>query len=342
MAKIIDLGERFFLLANRVLSNGSQETLGNKNGITNNTATDQSLPTTKAVKEYVDSKIYNHPTHTAYTGQPTEDQTPGFGEKANVSQFKVDSLGHVIEKNDRTIKIPGTIVTTTKNGLMSKTDKGKLDGIPADANHYDHPTYTARTGQPTEDQTPDFGGSVPVSQIITDSSGHVTAATTRSIQIPSTKAQPIIKNSNGTVTSQGKDGLMSIADKTKLDQIKSLEWTEVALKTGGNDWLQSGSFNKENARISYNDYIAILELNFNSDYVNQHSQINLAAQYWWELGELPDGVPKPLAPVGTINTYGYVKRSYIKITKGGSVELWSPERIDKLGIEGTLMWRVSQ
>lgn len=264
MAKQINLGERLFLLANRVLSNGSQETLGNKSGITNNTATDQSIPTTKAVKEYVDSKIYNHPTHTAYIGQPTGNQAPDFGGEANVSQFEIDSLGHVTKKTDRTITIP------------------------------------------------------------------------------STKAQPIIKNSSGTVTSRGTDGLMSIADKTKLDQIKSLEWTEVALQTGGNDWIQSGSYNKDNARISYNDYIAILELNFDSDYVNQHSQINLAAQYWWELGKLPDGVPKPLAPVGVVNTYGYVKRSYIKITKSGSVALWSPEQINKLGIEGTLMWRVSK
>lgn len=340
MAKIIDLGERFFLLANRVLSNGSQETLGNKNGITNNTATDQSIPTTKAVKEYVDSKIYNHPTHTAQTGQPTENQKPGFGGEANVSQFKVDSLGHVIEKNDYTIKIPDTIATATKNGLMSKTDWSKLDGIPADANHYDHPTYTAQTGQPTEGKTPDFGKSFPVSQIITDSSGHVTDAVEQTITIPSTKAQPIIKNSSGTVTSQGKDGLMSIADKTKLDQIKSLEWTEAALGTAGSDLVQGAYFSKDNACVYYNGYIAFLELNFDGNFRAHNPNWNLPNNQWYKLGELPNGVPKPRVPVGTILTYGTQKRMEAKVDPNGEVLLRCMDGITSTQITATLTWRV--
>jgi len=342
MAKQINLGERLFLLANRVLSNGSQETLGNKNGITNNTATDQSIPTTKAVKEYVDSKIYNHPTQSTITGKPTENTEPDFGGLVTVPQIKVNKYGHVTEVIDQDITIPSTMASATKNGLMSKADWSKLNGIPADANHYDHPTHTAYIGEPTKDQVPDFGEEANVSQFEIDSLGHVKKKTDRTITIPSTKAQPIIKNSSGTVTSQGKDGLMSIADKTKLDQIKSLEWTEVALETGGNDWLRSGSYNKTEARISYNDYIAILELNFNYDFISQHKNINLAAKTWWELGKLPVGVPKPPAPVGIVNTYGDTKRSYIRLTKAGSVQIWSVEQIDKIGIEGTLMWRVSQ
>lgn len=58
---------------------------------------------------------------------------------------------------------------------------------------YIHPQYTARTGVPTANQTPSFGGTFSVNQITSDSTGHVTAATSRTITIPSTL-------SNGTGT----------------------------------------------------------------------------------------------------------------------------------------------
>lgn len=58
---------------------------------------------------------------------------------------------------------------------------------------YIHPQYTARTGVPTANQTPSFGGIFSVNQITSDSTGHVTAATSRTITIPSTL-------SNGTGT----------------------------------------------------------------------------------------------------------------------------------------------
>ena len=58
---------------------------------------------------------------------------------------------------------------------------------------YIHPQYTARTGVPTANQTPTFGGTFSVNQINSDSTGHVTAATSRTITIPSTL-------SNGTGT----------------------------------------------------------------------------------------------------------------------------------------------
>ena len=78
--------------------------------------------------------------------------------------------------------------TASANGLMSSTDKSKLDGIAASANNYSHPSYTARTGKPTANQTPAFGASFTVSQITSDATGHVTAATDRTVTIPSTVA----------------------------------------------------------------------------------------------------------------------------------------------------------
>lgn len=57
MAKYIDLGERLVRLADRVLSQNTNETIGHSGGITNATATDTSVPTTKAIKEYVDNNL---------------------------------------------------------------------------------------------------------------------------------------------------------------------------------------------------------------------------------------------------------------------------------------------
>ena len=53
----IDLGERLIRLADKVLSKNSNETIGHTGGITNATANDTYIPTTKAVKEYVDDKF---------------------------------------------------------------------------------------------------------------------------------------------------------------------------------------------------------------------------------------------------------------------------------------------
>lgn len=83
--------------------------------------------------------------------------------------------------------------TTSASGLMTAAMVTKLNGIATGANAYTHPTYTARTGKPTANQTPAFGGTATVSQITSDTSGHVTAATDRTITIPSTL-------SNGTGT----------------------------------------------------------------------------------------------------------------------------------------------
>lgn len=97
--------------------------------------------------------------------------------------------------------------TQSAAGYMSASDKKKLDGIEANANAYVHPVYTALTGKPTAAATPAFGGTFTVSQITTDSTGHVTGMTDRVITIPATLA------------STSGPGLMSKADKEKLDSV---------------------------------------------------------------------------------------------------------------------------
>ena len=73
-----------------------------------------------------------------------------------------------------------------------------------------HPTQTAYTGKPTANQAPAFGGTFTISQVVTDSYGHVTGMTDRTVTIPSGEA------------TQSAAGLMSAADKKKLDGIVSL------------------------------------------------------------------------------------------------------------------------
>lgn len=89
-------------------------------------------------------------------------------------------------------------------------EKNKLAGIAAGANAYTHPTYTARTGKPTANAAPGFGDTVTISQITSDSTGHVTGANDRTLTIPD------------DVATDESDGLMSAEDKTKLDGIPSI------------------------------------------------------------------------------------------------------------------------
>ncbi len=77
---------------------------------------------------------YTHPSYTARTGKPTGNQSPAFGGTATVTQVTSDATGHVTGMTDRTITIPATEATTTSKGLMSTTDKTKLNGIETGAN----------------------------------------------------------------------------------------------------------------------------------------------------------------------------------------------------------------
>ena len=67
------------------------------------------------------------------------------------------------EKSTWNAKASTSVATTSANGLMSSTDKSKLDGIASNANNYTHPSYTAR--------------SAGLYKITVDATGHVSAAT---------------------------------------------------------------------------------------------------------------------------------------------------------------------
>ena len=107
--------------------------------------------------------VYTHPSYTTRTGVPTADQTPAFGGTFNVSQPISDATGHITAINSRTITIPGTEATTSKAGLMSASDKSKLDGIQA--NTYLNKTGDTMTGALCFTEGVGFGTGTPVSTI---------------------------------------------------------------------------------------------------------------------------------------------------------------------------------
>lgn len=98
--------------------------------------------------------------------------------------------------------------------------KSALEGAKAytDAKAYSHPAYTARTGKPTANAAPGFGGTFTISQVTSDGTGHVTALTDRTITIPSATASTTAA------------GLMSAADKTALDALASGGVTKSAVE----------------------------------------------------------------------------------------------------------------
>ena len=172
------------------------------------------------------ANAYTHPTTSG------NKHIPSGGSSGQILRWSADGTAAWGADNDTTYGA----ATQSAAGLMSAADKKKLDGIAAGANAYTHPTYTARTGVPTANQTPAFGGTFSVSQIASDASGHVTNATERTVKIPNTTA------------TQSAVGLMSAADKKKIDDILTSSGAK-ALVSQGNVTLTKGS--TESVTISH-------------------------------------------------------------------------------------------
>lgn len=76
---------------------------------------------------------HNNSGVTAASKGDTSNQTPGFGSTFKVPSGTVDAQGHLTAFADHTVTIPSSTATTSANGLMSSTDKAKLDGISSGA-----------------------------------------------------------------------------------------------------------------------------------------------------------------------------------------------------------------
>lgn len=152
---------------------------------------------------------YTHPSYTVRS--------------SGLYKITVDSTGHVssvtaVSKDDITaLGIPGQDTNTTYDnatqsaaGLMSSTDKKKLDGIASGANNYTHPSYTQRSSG--------------LYKITVDAQGHisnVSAVTKEDITALGIPAQDT--NTTYSAATQTLEGLMSAEDKKKLDGLEQIE-----------------------------------------------------------------------------------------------------------------------
>ena len=99
---------------------------------------------------------------------------------------------------------PSDVATQSTNGLMSAADKTKLDGVTAGANKYTHPRYTARASG--------------LYKVTVDGTGHVSAATAATKSDITALGIPESDTTYSAATTSA-EGLMSAADKTKLDGV---------------------------------------------------------------------------------------------------------------------------
>lgn len=168
----------------------------------------------ETVVEALNSAIGNKVDKVSGKGLSTNDYTTteknklsgiASGAEVNQNAFSTITVGTTAiaadSKTDTFTIVAGDNVTLTPDTTNDKMTISAKDTV------YTHPTYTARTGVPTANQTPAFGGTFSVSQPVSDSTGHITAVNSRTITIP-----------NATATTSAA-GLMSSGDKTKLDGI---------------------------------------------------------------------------------------------------------------------------
>ena len=106
-------------------------------------------------------------------------------------------------------------VVTDSNGKITTEDK------------YTHPSYTARTGVPTDDYTLAFGNRFNVSQPVSDTSGHITAINKRWYTLPTlptanTSTAGITKLVNDLTTGGTDKALTAEQGKTLNNKVTSI------------------------------------------------------------------------------------------------------------------------
>lgn len=146
---------------------------------------------------------------------------PILDERVNQNAFSNITVGSTTiaadSKTDTLTIAAGDNITLTPDATNDKITIAATDTV------YTHPSYTAKTGVPTKNQKPAFGGTFKVSQPVSDATGHITAINSRTITIPSSTA----------TTSAA--GLMSASDKTTLSAIKDYV-VEMGAETT-NNWI---------------------------------------------------------------------------------------------------------
>jgi hypothetical protein len=152
-------------------------------------------------------------------------------------------------RNSITIKGTGaTTVTSNASGVVTINSTNTV---------YTHPAYTARTGKPTANATPAFGGTFTISQITSDATGHVTNATDRTVKIPSTlsstSAAGLLPKLDGSTTKYLRaDGTWQIPPKpTSVDTATKLATARtIAIRNWTASWKNGASVNTSTTSAS--------------------------------------------------------------------------------------------
>lgn len=161
-------------------------------GLSTNDYTDAEK--TKLAGIEVHANYYKHPTGAGYSHIPVG------GSSGQILRWSAAGTAAWGEDKDTTY----TAATTTTDGLMSAADKTKLNGITTGANKYTHPTYTAHASG--------------LYKVTVNNTGHVSAATAVGKDDITALGIPA-QDTTYTAASQVKMGLLTAADKTKLDGI---------------------------------------------------------------------------------------------------------------------------
>lgn len=144
---------------------------------------------------------YVHPTQTAHASglyKIATDETGHVSDAAAVAKEDLTALGLV---DENTTYDPAT---GTAAGLMSSEDKMKLDGIEQGANAYTHPGYADHASG--------------LYKVAVDASGHVSDAVSVTKEDITGLGVPG-QDTNYEDATQSAHGLMTAADKTKLDGV---------------------------------------------------------------------------------------------------------------------------
>ena len=139
--------------------------------------------------------------------------------------------------NDISTKAPKDVATTSANGLMSKEDKAKLNGIEAKANNYVHPD-SASVRHVTDTEKAKWNAKAETTVASTTANGLMSSADKTKLDGIATGANKYVhpndintrhvtdaeKNTwnakaSTSLATTSANGLMSSADKTKLDGI---------------------------------------------------------------------------------------------------------------------------